>query len=56
MVGLKLDMASDASEQTKGTELSLKNELANSSSPYVSNLRALEGYAKPLTCSVTISC
>jgi hypothetical protein len=37
MVGRAVDMASDAPAQTKsGAELSLKNELAASSSPYVS--------------------
>lgn len=36
MVGRKPNMASDASEQTKSAELSLKNELPGSSSPYVS--------------------
>jgi hypothetical protein len=55
MVGRKLNMASDASHHTKSAELSLKNELAGSSSPYVSLFKAIKESSKPLTLIVAIA-
>lgn len=40
---VELDMSSDASEHTKSAQLSLNNELAGSSSPYVSHARLRQG-------------
>jgi hypothetical protein len=53
---VNLEMSSDVSEHAKSAELSLKNELAGSSSPYVSHVRVIQRKTHPLTCLVTISC